>query len=216
MTYPFQNQPMARSPRNLLKDTYDILYESFSSIRFVSRIVLLVIGRISPAFRKKINEKIEVDIDMPLQFHESDSVPYGGIILNVHNENHSALSVEALQINLSLSRNDSIFQTFYWDSNTISEPPRNFNLPDIPGKESGKLTLSAMLPYFLYFPNRDMTIFVDGTIKFETDAGAIEHDFEARTRLLRERLWNMSTVQEDLIRNFSPSESAYEKERESE
>lgn len=197
----------------ILKDTYEILYESFSPVRAVSKAVRLVLGKVSPTFREKINERIEIEIDMPLQFYERGSTPYAGIILNVHNENHSSLTVDALQINLALSRHASIFQTFYWDRDSFSEPPRNYYLSEIPGKACGELQFCFMLPYFLYFPNRDKTIFVGGTIKFDTDAGHIEHDIEARAELLREPLWNMTHVQEDLVRNFTPSELAIEKER---
>jgi len=201
--------------RSILRDVYEIVYDSVGPVRAVSTIFKKMAGRISPKFREKINDRITVKIDDPLQFYEGGSVPYGGINVKVKNDNHSSLRVSAVQITVSLTRHRSTVQTFYWDENTISDPPSNITISKIPGKRERTLNFDCMLPYYLYFPNKDMTLYVEGTFRFDTDVGEIEHQFRERVELLRDPLWNMSTVQEDLVRKFSPGEPAFEKESDS-
>lgn len=202
--------------KGVLKDFYELLYESSRIVRIMSRVGLWILGRISSQVREKIKENIEISSESPLQIADGNSIPFSKMVIEISNSNYSSLRIDALNISLSLSRRNSVFKTFYWDRNSISNPPRNIQLNKVAGKDDTHIFIEFMLPYFLHFPNDDVRIYVDGTIKFDSDAGPVEQEFESRIRLERETLWNRTTAQDDLVRNFSPSELAIEKERESE
>jgi len=210
--------------KKILKDIYETLYESVGIVRLISKFVLIIVGKFSSRVREKIGEGIHIKAGPELertgrtrvQIADSDSIPFVKINFEIHNDNHSPLRIDALNINLSLSRRNSVFRSFYWDRNTFSTPPKNIQLSTINGKSSEFVRVEFIFPYYLYFPEEDMNVYADGHMKFYTDVGTIEREFESKFFLKRDLLWNNTTAQDDLVRRFSPLEPACEKERESE
>ncbi len=162
---------------------------------------------ISDKVKGRIKDNIEFSQFADIDVLDSQSQPVARIQFGIDNSNHSSLQIDAFSIVLSFGRGNSIFRNYYWDKKGISNPPNNFDFMDISGKETGTFGLRTVLPYYVYFPNREkLPLYISGTIKFKTDVGYVEKDFSARGDLEREDLWNRSTAQDRLLESFSPGE----------
>ncbi|WP_416839468.1 hypothetical protein [Haloferax sp. DFSO52] len=187
------------------KDLFELLYD-LRPTKILLKLYLTGKEFVRGNVRSKIEDKIIVDPEMLLNIRDSGSLPHAEFTIMIDNRNFSPLRIDGINVVLSLGREDSYFKNIFWSRKGVSSPPPNITLSEIGGNEEGQLEILTMLPSYLYFPNRDITIFLSGTLKIRTDAGHVEHEISTKARLKREDLWNRSTAQEDLMRNFTPFE----------
>lgn len=184
------------------KDHFEILYE-LPYVRWLCKMYLKLKERVRGNVRRKIGKNIEVQDESKLSIRDSGSQPYAEFVIQIENRNFSTLQVDAFTITLSFSRNNSFFKNFFWSRDGVSKPPENIYVGEIDAKGDGIIRFQTMLPYYLYFVNKDTTIFISGTLKFLSDAGHIEHGFSTKARLEREELRNRTTTYGRLMESFS-------------
>lgn len=187
------------------KDLFELLYGRWY-LRPVLKMYLKVKQFIKGNVRSKIENNIHMETPDTLKILNSGAQPHAEFILRIDNRNHSSLRINGYNIVLSFSGHSSYFENLFWDGNAISAPPPNVTINEIEGQDTGALQIDLMLPYYVYFTEKDRPIFLSGTIKFDTDVGEVEHEFVHSTTLRRYDLWNRTDAQGRLMESFHPGE----------